>query len=345
MSRGRLAHESQMTEFFREVDEDVRRDRLVRLWTEYRYFLFALAVLAVAGTGGWRLYGHYRDEAAQAASAKYEAAAQLSRDGKSTEAAAAFDDLSKTAPKGYAILARLRAADARAASDPKAAIAAYEALAADPGFDPAFKDFAKLRAAMLRVDSDDPLDFERRFRAACFGHFSLSLSDPGAAWPCRVEAERFRHRRALVRRDCLRPASPSRGPYARPGSSRSGSIGGGAAGEPASWQPAARRRAGQVILRNNVYRRDHRSAERWQINAVQPARREKARARERPSRGDPRPTRGRGQTRRSRLQDHRHRRTRGRRQRLLTGPDARADRSGARPRRCDILRVRTRARV
>lgn len=152
-----------MTEFFREVDEDVRRDRLVRLWTEYRYFLFALAVLAVAGTGGWRLYGHYRDEAAQAASAKYEAAAQLSRDGKSTEAAAAFDDLSKTAPKGYAILARLRAADARAASDPKAAIAAYEALAADPGFDPAFKDFAKLRAAMLRVDSDDPRDFERRF--------------------------------------------------------------------------------------------------------------------------------------------------------------------------------------
>jgi hypothetical protein len=158
-----LAHEMQMTEFFREVDEDVRRDRVVRLWTKYRYLLLALAVLVVAGTGGWRLYGHYRDEAAQAASAKYEAAAQLSRDGKSAEATAAFNDLSKTAPKGYATLARLRAADARAASDPQAAIAAYEALAADPGFDPAFKDFAKLRAAMLRVDTDDPLDFERRF--------------------------------------------------------------------------------------------------------------------------------------------------------------------------------------
>ncbi|MGI8568537.1 MAG: tetratricopeptide repeat protein [Methylocella sp.] len=152
-----------MTEFFREVDEDVRRDRVVRLWTKYRYFLIALAVLVVAGTGGWRLYGHYRDEAAQAASANYEAAAQLSRDGKSAEAAAAFDALTKTAPKGYAILARLRAADARAASDPQAAIAAYETLAADPGFDPDFKDFAKLRAAMLRIDSDDPLDFERRF--------------------------------------------------------------------------------------------------------------------------------------------------------------------------------------
>lgn len=152
-----------MTDFFREVDEDVRRDRVLRYWTKYRYLLIALAVLVVAGTGGFRLYGHYRDEAAQAASAKYEAAAQLSRDGKSAEAAAAFDDLSKTAPKGYAILARLRAADERAASDPQAAIKAYEALAADSGFDPAFRDFAKVRAAMLRVDSDDPLDFERRF--------------------------------------------------------------------------------------------------------------------------------------------------------------------------------------
>jgi hypothetical protein len=152
-----------MTEFFREVDEDIRRDRILRYWTKYRYLLIALAVLVVAGTGGGRLYAHYRDEAAQAASAKYEAAAQLSRDGKFAEAAAAFDVLSKTTPKGYAILARLRAADERAADDPQAAIKAYEALAADPSFDPAFKDFAKLRAAMLRLDSDDPLEFERRF--------------------------------------------------------------------------------------------------------------------------------------------------------------------------------------
>jgi hypothetical protein len=151
-----------MTDFFREVDEDVRRDRLLRYWAKYRYLLIALAGFVVAGTGAWRLYGHYRDEAAQVASAKYEVAAQLSRASKSAEAAAAFDALSKTAPRGYAILGRLRAADERAASDPRAAIEAYEALAADPSFEPAFKDFAKLRAAMLRLDTDDPLDFERR---------------------------------------------------------------------------------------------------------------------------------------------------------------------------------------
>ena len=121
-----------MTEFFREVDEDVRRDRIIQIWTKYRYIFIGLAVLLVAGTGAWRVYEHYRDEAAEAASAKFEAAAQLARDGKSAEAAAAYEALSKTAPSGYASLARLRAAAEISASDPQAAIKAYEALADDP---------------------------------------------------------------------------------------------------------------------------------------------------------------------------------------------------------------------
>ena len=160
-----------MTDFFREVDEDVRRDRIIRIWTKYRYVFIGLAVLIIAGTGAWRAYEHYRDQAAEAASTKFEAAAQLALDGKTTEAAAAFEALSKTAPKGYAILARLRAAGEIAASDPQAAIKAYDALADDPSFDPAFKDFAKLRAAMLRVDSDDPMDFERRYAPLASDNF------------------------------------------------------------------------------------------------------------------------------------------------------------------------------
>ncbi|MCI0466606.1 MAG: tetratricopeptide repeat protein [Beijerinckiaceae bacterium] len=152
-----------MSEFFREVDEEVRRERVLRLWAEYRYWLIAAAILLVAGTGAWRLYSFYREDAAQAAGAKFEAAMLLSRDRKPAEAAVAFDELGKTAPKGYASLARLRAADERAASDPQAAIRAFEELAAEPGMDPVYRDFAKLRAAMLRVDSDDPMEFEKKF--------------------------------------------------------------------------------------------------------------------------------------------------------------------------------------
>jgi len=162
-----------MTEFFREVDEDVRRDRIIGIWTRYRYVFIGLAVLVVAGTGAWRAYEYYRDQAAEAANTKFEAAVQLARDGKSAEAAAAFDALSKTAPKGYASLARLRAAGELAVSDPQAAIKSFDALADDSSFDPGFRDFAKLRAAILRLDSDDPMDFERRFAPLASDNFPI----------------------------------------------------------------------------------------------------------------------------------------------------------------------------
>jgi hypothetical protein len=152
-----------MTDFFREVDEEVRRDRAIQLWTKYRFILIGGAVLLVAGTGAWRLYSHYREGGLQAAGARFEAAMQLSRDGKPQEAAAAFEALANAAPNGYATLARLHAADELAARDPQAAIKAYDALAASPGTGPLFQDFAKLRAAILRVDTDDPLEFERKF--------------------------------------------------------------------------------------------------------------------------------------------------------------------------------------
>ncbi len=160
-----------MTDFFREVDEDVRRDRLVRFWTKYRYLLIGLAVLVVAGTGVWHVFVTHRDQAAEAAGAEFEAAAQLARDGKSAEAAAAFEALSKTAPKGYAGLARLRAAGEISASDPQAAIKSFESLAENSSLDPELRDFAKLRAAMLRLDTDDPAEFERRYAALASDSF------------------------------------------------------------------------------------------------------------------------------------------------------------------------------
>jgi hypothetical protein len=150
-------------DFFREVDEDYRRDRLLQFWTRYQSWLIAAAVLVVAATAAWRIYQHFRIETAEAAGAQYESALQLSAAGKSAEAEAAFEALAKTGPKGYATLARLRAVDEIAGHDPAAAIAGYDALVADPNYDRAFKDMAEVRAAILRVDSEDPKAFEQKF--------------------------------------------------------------------------------------------------------------------------------------------------------------------------------------
>ncbi len=151
-----------MTDFFREVDEEVRRERIFEFWKKYRFALIGLAIVAVAGTAAFRLYETARVNKANEAGAEYEAALRLAREGKPAEAIAAFDALAKDAPKGYADLARLRAADEVAAKDPKAGIAAYEALVADRDATKNFQDAAHLRAAWLRLDRDDPKELEQR---------------------------------------------------------------------------------------------------------------------------------------------------------------------------------------
>lgn len=161
-----------MTDFFREVDEDYRRDRLIQIWRKYQSWFIAAAVVIVAATAGWRVYQHFSTQAAEAAGARYETALQLSADGKSAEAQAAFEELAKTGPKGYATLARLRAADEIASRDPTAAAAAFDALVADPNYPQAFKDMAQMRAAILQADSDDPKAFEQKYGALAGPNFA-----------------------------------------------------------------------------------------------------------------------------------------------------------------------------
>jgi hypothetical protein len=151
-----------MSDIFREVDEDVRRDQAAQVWARYQNWFIALAVLVVAATAGWRLYDHYRTKQAEEAGAKYEAALALAREGKAAEAEGSFEQVAKTGPKGYAVLSRLREAAEFSSSDPAAAVKAYDALAADGAIDPLFQNLARFRAALLRLDEADAKEIEAR---------------------------------------------------------------------------------------------------------------------------------------------------------------------------------------
>jgi hypothetical protein len=150
-----------VADIFQEVDEEVRRERLQKLWDRYGIYFIALAVLIVAGVGAWRGYQYYEAKKAAAAGAQFEQAAELSEQGKHAEAEAAFAKLAAEAPAGYRVLARLRAASELANTDVKAAVAAYDAVAADGSAGQSLQDVAALRAGMLLVDTA-PLDEMRR---------------------------------------------------------------------------------------------------------------------------------------------------------------------------------------
>ena len=108
-----------MSELFDEVDEDVRRDQLKKLWDQYSIYIVAGALLIIAAVGGWRGYQYLEAKKAAEAGAAFDKAVELSEQNKHAEAEAAFNNLAATAPSGYRMLARLRAAAEVASHDPQ----------------------------------------------------------------------------------------------------------------------------------------------------------------------------------------------------------------------------------
>lgn len=151
-----------MADIFHEVDEEVRRDQLKKLWDRYSIYLIAAAVLIVAGIAAWRGYEYWVAQKAAAAGAAFEAAASLSEQGKHAEAEAAFAKIVTEAPAGYRVLARFRAATALAQVKSADAVKAYDDLAADTSLGTTWQDLAAIRAGLLLVDSAPLADMRRR---------------------------------------------------------------------------------------------------------------------------------------------------------------------------------------
>lgn len=141
-----------MADIFREVDEEVRRDKAAEFWKKYQNWIIAAAVLVVLGTGGWRYLEYQRRIAAEESGAKFQEAMQLAQQGKTKEAEGAFEQIARGSAAGYAVLARLRAAAEAGTQDREQGIKLFDAIGADTTVDKTFRDLARLRAAILAVD-------------------------------------------------------------------------------------------------------------------------------------------------------------------------------------------------
>jgi hypothetical protein len=142
-----------VTELFDEVDEEVRRDQLKKLWDKYSLYFIALALLIIAGVGGWRGYEYLEAKKAAEAGDAFNKAVELSDQNKHAEAEAAFADLAAKAPSGYRMLARFRAAAEAVNRDPQAAAKLFDDIAADRSVGSEQQELARIRAAGLLLDS------------------------------------------------------------------------------------------------------------------------------------------------------------------------------------------------
>jgi hypothetical protein len=142
-----------VSELFDEVDEDVRRDQLKKLWDQYSIYIVAAALLIIAAVGGWRGYQYLEAKKAAEAGVAFDKAVELSEQNKHAEAEAAFANLAATAPSGYRILSRLRAAAEVANRDPQAAAKLYDDISADRSVGAVDQELARVRAGGLLLDT------------------------------------------------------------------------------------------------------------------------------------------------------------------------------------------------
>ena len=143
-----------MTDIFREVDEDLRREQIKKLWDRFAPLVIGLAVLIVAGTAGYRGWIYWEERQAAATGDRFLAAVDLATAGKHAEAIAALEAVAKDGSGSYPLLASFRiAAEKAATGDTKGAVDGFNAIAANPSASSDIKAMARLRAAFLLVDS------------------------------------------------------------------------------------------------------------------------------------------------------------------------------------------------
>jgi hypothetical protein len=152
-----------MTDIFREVDEDLRRERAEALWKKYGNYIIAVAAVVVVATAGIVQYRNWQGQRAAATGERFVAALQLLDDGKRADAEAAFKDIVSSGTGSYPSLAAFGAAGAKAAnSDVQGAVADFDAIAADSKTPAMLRDLAKVRAAILLADTAPLADLEKR---------------------------------------------------------------------------------------------------------------------------------------------------------------------------------------
>ena len=78
-----------MSDIFREVEEDVRRERAEKIWKRYGAYIIAAGVLVFVGIGGWQLWQRYDRQEREKISAQFVAAQRISNP---RDAANAFVD-------------------------------------------------------------------------------------------------------------------------------------------------------------------------------------------------------------------------------------------------------------
>jgi len=143
--------------FLREVDEELRRDELIKLWRRWGRVLVVLIVLGLAAFAGVLWWQQHKQTVAGTEGEKFNTAINSLADGKADAAKVPLAELAKSDSAGYRALAKISQANLlMQANDLKGAAAKFAEVTADTSLPQPYRDLALVRQTSVEYDSLKP---------------------------------------------------------------------------------------------------------------------------------------------------------------------------------------------
>ncbi len=138
----------------REINDELKQERLAKLWKSYGGYAVGAALVLVAGVAGVQAWRSYDLKQRTESGERFAAAQALAAKDKSADAVAAFEAIAKDGD-GYALLARFRAAALLGSSgNASAAISAYSALVDDTDVEQLYRDLAVVLGSFQELNAN-----------------------------------------------------------------------------------------------------------------------------------------------------------------------------------------------
>lgn len=160
--------------FYREVDEELRRDQMAGFWKRYGRWVIVGILLFLAALAGLLYWQQQKREKAGEQGETLVAAFEDARTGRTKEATAKLDAIAEDGPSGYRAAALVTKADlASQAGNDAAAIAAFRQISADQDLPEPYRNLALIRQTTLEYDTLAPATVIARLG---------ELAKPGNPW-------------------------------------------------------------------------------------------------------------------------------------------------------------------
>lgn len=139
--------------FIREIDEELKNEKLKRIWDKYGLFIILFVAAAVTAAVSFETFKAWQDKRNQEFSNTYAYALNLQNQGRYAEAMEVLDKLEKSGREVYANIAEIQKANVLIEQNKiEEAIAVLEKVANSEDFNPQMRQIAVIKLASYKLD-------------------------------------------------------------------------------------------------------------------------------------------------------------------------------------------------